>query len=150
VKGAGPTPQRAPKRNYLVELAKTPEGRAQLAEWSRRPRRNAGRPAGVPDGFTKETIEPVREQARERAEEIVKEMAEQHEELKDDELAQKALKTAVEIMETPGAAATRLAASRTVLEWTKKKPATDANVNLKAEDFLEALAHKDSDETGAA
>ncbi|MBR1173892.1 hypothetical protein JQ617_08000 [Bradyrhizobium sp. KB893862 SZCCT0404] len=33
---------------------------------------------------------------------------------------------------------------RTVLEWTKKKPATDSNVNLKSEEWLEA-ALKDND-----
>lgn len=35
-------------------------------------------------------------------------------------------------------AANRVSYIRTVLEWTKKKPATDSNVNLKSEEWLEA------------
>jgi len=35
-------------------------------------------------------------------------------------------------------AASKVSYIRTVLEWTKKKPATDSNVSLKSEEWLEA------------
>jgi hypothetical protein len=41
-------------------------------------------------------------------------------------------------------AASKVSYIRTVLEWTKKKPATDSNVNLSSEEWLDA-ALKDND-----
>ena len=60
-------PQRAPKKNYFADLAKTEEGRALRKEegtalrkeerqMSHKPQRNAGRPSEVPHGHTKKTI----------------------------------------------------------------------------------------------
>ena len=69
--GAGPVPQRAPKRNYFANLMATEEGRALRRYWSTKPRKNAGRPKGVPDGYTKAEIEPIRKQAKKEAEQVV-------------------------------------------------------------------------------
>ena len=73
--GNGPCPQKAPKKNYFATLMETEEGRRLRQEWSRKKRKNPGRPRGVPDGFRKHEIEPIREKARKEATEIVNIMA---------------------------------------------------------------------------
>ena len=141
-KGNGPAPWQAPKNNYFATLMETPEGRALRSKWSRAPRKNAGRPRGVPDGYRKHEIEPVRAQAQKEATEIVKIMSEKFG--VEDEHAQEALKTAVEIMRVPGETRERLAAARLVLDFTKQKPASKSEVAVsKAEDFLASLLTDD-------
>lgn len=132
-------PQRAPKKNYFAELAKTEEGRALRKEWSNRPRKNAGRPAGVPHGYTKETIAPLREKAKEEAKRVVQYMEDNGEKF-EDKYAKEAMESAVEIMRTEGGTRDRLAAARLVLDFTKQKPVTKSDVTVgKAEDFLAGL-----------
>lgn len=132
-------PQRAPKKNYFAELAKTEEGRALRKEWSNKPRKNAGRPAGVPHGHTKETIAPLRDKAKEEAKRVVQYMEDNGEKF-EDKYAKEAMESAVEIMRTEGGTRDRLAAARLVLDFTKQKPVTKSDVTVgKAEDFLEGL-----------
>lgn len=135
-------PQKAPKRVYLKELMKTPEGRALKQSWVTKPRKNPGRPKGVPDGYTKETIAPLREQAKKDAEKVVKIMSDKYN--IEDEYQKEALSTAVEVMRLVGETRERLAAARLVLDFTKSKPASKSNVSIsKAEDFLASLLQED-------
>jgi len=132
-------PQRAPKRNYFADLAKTEEGRELRKEWSNRPRKNPGRPAGVPNGHTAESIEPIRLKAKEEAKRVVKYMEDNGEKF-EDHYAKEAMESAVEIMRTEGGTRDRLAAARLVLDFTKQKPVTKSDVTVgKAEDFLAGL-----------
>jgi hypothetical protein len=135
--------------NYFARLAETEEGRAQLRAWAKA--RKPGRKPGVPDGYTAKTIAPLRAAAERDAERLIKIMEEQDILLPTDELldndaamAKEALKETIIILRTPGDARNKLAAARTVLEYTRQKPAQNSNVTVsKAEDFLAALAEKE-------
>jgi hypothetical protein len=145
-------PQRGPqggrvkkKRNapsHFAELAKTPEGRAQLAEWrSRRKVENCGRPHGATAGVTRKTRNKIIAKAQAEAKAIV-ELMDKKGMIPKDEYAKEAIETVVELVRrTDIHPKDKLASARTLLEWTLAKPATEANVNLKkAEDFLDDLA----------
>jgi len=135
-------PQKAPKRNYMAELAKTEEGRALRKMWSLKPRKNPGRPKGVPDGYRKDTIAPLREQAKKDAKKVVEIMSDKYN--IEDEYQKEALATAVEVMRLVGETRERLAAARLVLDFTKSKPASKSDVSIsKAEDFLASLLQED-------
>ena len=125
----------------------TEEGRRLRSEWSRKPKKNGGRPKGTPDGYTLEAITPIRAKAKQDAERIVKIMAEEHQ--IDDEFAVEALRTAVEIMREPGQNRDRLTAARMVLDFTKTKPAAKSEVTIgKAEAFLESLLVDEDEQDG--
>ena len=125
----------------------TEEGRRLRREWSRKPKKNGGRPKGTPDGYTLEAITPIRAKAKQDAERIVKIMAEEHQ--IDDEFAVEALRTAVEIMREPGQNRDRLTAARMVLDFTKTKPAAKSEVTIgKAEAFLESLLVDEDEQDG--
>jgi hypothetical protein len=73
-------------------------------------------------------------------------MAEEMEvDLTDDDAARAALEFAVEVIEADAdSTKVKLDAAKLILDFTKKKPAADSNVNLNtAEEFLAALAQKD-------
>lgn len=58
----------------------------------------------------------------------------------DNNVAEEALNTLVEILRLPGAEKDRISAAKSLLEFTQKKPAAFNNVTLnKAETFLEAI-----------
>lgn len=144
--GQGKHPQKAPKNNYFATLMQTEEGRALRREWSKKPRKNAGRPRGVPDGFRKEQIEPIRAKVKAEAKEVVEIMAKEFD--IEDEYAKAALETAVEVMRMVGDNRERVAAARLVLDFTKQKPASKSELAVsKAEDFLASLIE---DEDGQA
>jgi len=136
-----PNNARAGNSNYFVRLKQTPEGRKQLAEWAKQPKK-VGRPLGVPDGFTKETIAPIRAKAQSDAKKAVKIMSEKFN--IEDDYQKEALTTAVELMRMEGQARERLAAARLVLDFTKSKPASKSDVSIsKAEDFLASLLEEE-------
>jgi len=111
-------------------------------QWSTQPRKNAGRPRGVPDGYSREQIEPIRAEAKEQAKRIVKIMSKEYG--IEDQYAQAALETAVEVMRMPGDNRERVAAARLVLDFTKQKPAAKNELSIsKAEDFLASLVEDD-------
>jgi hypothetical protein len=144
--GKGSCPQRKPKNNYFSTLMSTPEGRELRRQWSTKKRKNPGRPKGVPDGYRKAEIEPIRDAAKERAAKAVKIMSEKYD--IEDQYAQDALRTAVEVMQVPGETRERLAAARLVLDFTKSRPASKQEVTIgKAEEFLASLL--DEDENGS-
>ena len=60
----------------------------------------------------------------------------------EDEMAQAALKKAFTMMHEQNSTRDKLACARTILEFTKTKPATKTDVTVKtAEDFLDELAN---------
>ena len=142
--GPGPSPQKAPRRNYVATLMETEEGRELRRQWSTKKRKNPGRPKGVPDGYRKSEIEPIRANAKRKAEEVTKIMSEKYD-IKDD-YAKDALQTAVEIMQVPGETRERLAAARLVLDFTASRPAAKSEVTIgKAEEFLASLLTEEDD-----
>ena len=124
----------------------TEEGRALRRQWSKKPRKNAGRPRGVPDGYSKKQIEPIRAKVKTEAKKVVEIMAKEYD--IEDQYAQDALRTAVEVMQVPGETRERLAAARLILDFCKSKPASKQEVTIgKAEEFLASLL--DEDENGS-
>ena len=137
--------KKAPKTNYFANLMSTPEGRALRSQWSKRPRKNAGRPRGTPDGYRLEDIKPIREKAKIEAKKVVNVMSKKFD--IEDEYSKEALGAAVEIMRVPGETRERLAAARLVLDFCRSKPAASSNVTIgKAEDFLATLLTSTSEE----
>lgn len=62
----------------------------------------------------------------------------------DDHMAKAALQATFEMVTAPLPPRERLAAARTILEYTKQKPVSTTNLNIKtAEDFLDELAADD-------
>ena len=140
--GQGAAPHKAPKQNYFSTLMSTPEGRELRRQWSTKPRKNPGRPKGVPDGYRKSQIEPIRAEAKKEAKQLVEIMKEKFD--INDEYAEEALTTAVEVMRVPGETRERLAAARLVLDFTKSRPAAKQEVTIgKAEEFLSSLLVED-------
>ena len=65
----------------------------------------------------------------------------------EDDYAQEALRTAVEVMQVPGETRERLAAARLVLDFTKSRPASKSEVTIgKAEEFLASLLTDEDEE----
>lgn len=134
-------------RNPFVRLSKTPEGRALMAEWRQRAYTNVngkggpGRRPGSIDGYTQTELKKQRKKAKEEAVLIMEQLAKKFE-LPKEEFAREALQTSVEIMRTEALSAKdKLAAARTVLEYTMAKPASQNEVTVKrAEDFLSDIA----------
>ena len=118
--GKGAAPQKAPKKNYFSTLMETPEGRELRRQWSTKPRKNGGRPKGVPDGYRKADIDPIRAEAKRKADKAVKIMAKEHN--IEDDYAQEALRTAVEVMQVPGETRERLGSGPSGSRFHKVSP----------------------------
>jgi hypothetical protein len=120
-----------------------------MAEWRQRAYTNAngkggpGRRPGSKDGYTQTELKKQRAKAKAEAIEIVKNMEKKFD-IPKDEFGREALTTAVEIMRIDAInAKDKLAAARTVLEWTMAKPAAQNEVTVKrAEDFLADIANE--------
>lgn len=138
---------RTDDKNPFVRLSKTPEGRALMKEWRDRRFLNPngkglpGRRPGSKDGYTAKELDKQRAKAKAEAKLIVEYMETKFN-IPKDEYAKEALTTAVEIMRIDAInAKDKLAAARTVLEWTMAKPAAQSEVTVKkAEDFLADIA----------
>lgn len=100
-----------------------------------------GRRPGSKDGYTAYELQKQRAKAKAEAKVIVEYMEKKFD-LPKDEFAKEALTTAVEIMRVDAInAKDKLAAARTVLEWTMAKPVAQSEVTVKrAEDFLSEIA----------
>jgi hypothetical protein len=157
-------------KNAFKVLWDNPATRPAMLAKVRAAAKKGGRPEGVADGCTKEQIIALRAVATEKAERIITAMAKDDDELKPeamtpDELemlglmkasgeaeglvdddkatARAVLKEAITIALMPGNRQTKLTAIRTVLEYTKAKPASTTNTNVNAaEEFLAALLVK--------
>lgn len=119
-----------------------------MAEWRSRMFLNPngrglpGRRPGSKDGYTATELNKQRAKAKAEAKVIVEYMEKKFD-LPKDEFAKEALTTAVEIMRVDAInAKDKLAAARTVLEWTMAKPVAQSEVTVKrAEDFLTEIAN---------
>ena len=102
-----------------------------------------GRPLGSTEGILKSKREKIKHKAKAEAVVIVNFMEQtKGYEIPKQEFAKEAIVCAVEIMRRDDIhPKDKLAAAKTVLDWTLAKPATEANVNVKtAESFLEDIA----------
>ena len=100
---------------------------------------------GQPDGVGIKAYRVMKAKAIETAEKAIRIMADKKVWVAENDVAEKAMKTAIEIMEsTVGPTQHRLAAAKTILEFTQTKPVVKSENTIKsAEAFLEALMEED-------
>jgi hypothetical protein len=142
------SPEMAEKMSLLMkspeQLAKRMEGLRKWVEVNGRPCRMVGQPDGV--GIV--AFRKIKAKAEVKAERAIKIMAEKDIWQADNDVASKAMKTAVEIMELGGETRTRLAAAKTILDFVQSKPVQKNETTLKnAEAFLEALVQEEGNES---
>jgi hypothetical protein len=110
-----------------------------------------GRPMHVADGYSKETIEYLLAIAKVDADRILRVMEDEKliepvtEALLDSEklMSREALSMAIILMRMPGNVKDKLAAARTILEYTRAKPAQATDMTIRsAESFLDELSRK--------
>jgi hypothetical protein len=122
----------------------TEEGRALWKLWTdKRFASNIGRPAGSTQGYTKFERDKLKKKAKAEAKIIVEHLImTKGLEIPKQEFAKEAIETSVEIMRREDInVKDKLAAAKTVLEWTMAKPASETTVNVKtAESFLDEIA----------
>lgn len=136
---------RCPENNLFARMQQTEEGRTLWKLWTDKrfiKGQTAGRPKGAYDGYTR--IERNKHKAKAKAEskEIVRLMEKKGFEVPKAEFARESIETAVEIMRMHEISPKdKLAAARTVLEWTMAKPVAQSEVSIKkAEDFLDLVS----------
>ena len=106
----------------------------------RRRKLKRGRRAGHKFGWSLKQFERLERKANGEAKRIVAHMKEKQIFVADNDIAEEAIKETIAILRNPASAKDKLAAAKTLLEYTQKKPATNAELTLnKAEDFLEAV-----------
>jgi hypothetical protein len=127
----------------------TPEERKAWREKSRKSLEQRT-PFGKPSDWTKAEYAIFLDQAQKEAKRIYKIMADEGR-IPENEMAAKSLEVAFEMVTTNMHPRDRLQAVRTVLEYTKQKPASKSDITLKtAEDFLDELAEHDDNQRGEA
>jgi hypothetical protein len=106
---------------------------------------------GVPDGYRRRHMERLRPEARAAAERFIKRMEDEGQLPQvtvpgsDEEMAKEVLKEAYMLAVLPGDQRERLAAMRTVLEYTKSKPASTQKIDLTSDQWLEAAVKEMKD-----
>lgn len=130
------------EKSHFAILNQTPEGRAQLAEWRSRRTTTPKRPFGAIAGWTKHMREKALAHAMVEAKQLVNLMEQKGYNIPKDEYAREGIEAVVAMVRlTDISPKDRLAAARTLLDFTMAKPATTINQNVKkAEDFLADLA----------
>lgn len=133
-----------PAKNLFVRMQQTEEGRRLWKLWTDKrfaPGVRLGRPPGSVTGYSASEYRKQKAKAKAEAKEIVALMEKKGYEVPKQEFAREAIETAVEIMRTDAMnAKDKLAAARTVLEWTMAKPVQQSEVSVKrAEDFLASV-----------
>ena len=119
-------------------LAKRMEG---LRKWREANPGKRGRPHGLQDGVGLKAYLKRLEVAKVKAERAIKVMADENLWKADNDVASKAMQTAIEIMlSQEGTTQNRLAAAKTILDFTQTKPVVKNETTLKtAEEFLSSL-----------
>ena len=103
---------------------------------------NPGRPHGLPDGFSKKQYAPIKEAGLLKAKKVMAHMAANDKFIADNDVAHKAIGTAVEILCLQGAHQLRLQAAKVLLDFTQRKPVTVSETTLKtAEAFLDDIVN---------
>jgi hypothetical protein len=133
--------------SHFAKLSQTPEGRAQLAEWRARRKTVPKRPFGAKAGYTKQMRLKVWAFAHAQGLKLLKTMEAKGYVLPKDQYAREAIETVAAVMNLEDISPKdRLAAARTLLDFTMAKPANETNLNVKkAEDFLLDLANEVKD-----
>lgn len=112
---------------------------------------NAGRTLGLPDGFSKKQYAPIKAAGLLKAKKVMEHMAQNDKFIADNEVAHKAIATAVEILCLEGAHQLRLQAAKVLLDFTQRKPVTVSETTLKtAEAFLDDIVANDTSTTSNA
>lgn len=117
-----------------------------LRKW-REAGNRVGRAPGQQDGVRKKDYLARLEVAKVKAERAIVIMAENKIWEADNDVARKAMQTAIEIMESQtGETKNRLAAAKTILDFTQTKPVVKNETTLKtAEEFLSSLLDSAND-----
>ena len=153
-------PKRAPRKlkdEKAAEYARkgaamlTPERRSELAKKAslaaKAKGKPGGRPLGVPAAYKSQwAYRAEQDAAKQDVKRIISIMAEEGI-LPEDPLAREALETALQLMREAGPKDFKHKVLRTILEYRLAKPAQKQDVTVRtAEDFLDELAAKESDE----
>lgn len=118
-----------------------------LAKWRAANPHLVGRRKGHPDGIRLKDWLIIKEKASKKAERAVEIMAEKDIWVPDNDVAAKAMKAAIEVLEVPGEHRNRLAAAKTILDFTQTKPVVKSETTLKtAEEFLASIIEEDDKE----
>lgn len=139
--------------DYVREKMGTPEMTAKrlegLRKWRSIPGNKVGRALGQQDGVRKRVYLKRLEQAKIASEKAIRLMSDKKIWVPDNDLAERAMKTAIEVMESQvGTTDARLKAAKTILEFVQTKPVVKSETTLKsAEAFLEALAEEEGNES---
>lgn len=114
---------------------------AALKEWQAANPGRIGRPHGLQDGVRYKDYLKRLEVAKVQSERAIKVMADDNIWKADNDVASKAMQTAIEIMlSQEGTTQNRLAAAKTILDFTQTKPVVKNETTLKtAEEFLSSL-----------
>lgn len=118
-----------------------------LAKWRAANPHLVGRRKGHPDGIRLKDWLIIKEKASKKAERAVTIMAEKDIWVPDNDVAAKAMKAAIEVLEVPGEHRNRLAAAKTILDFTQTKPVVKSETTLKtAEEFLASIIEEEDKE----
>jgi hypothetical protein len=135
------------EQNLFVRMQETEEGRLLWKIWTDRrflkPNgKGPGRPRGAMDGMYRKEREQKKAVAKEEAKRMVRIMEKKGFQLPENEFAREALEAAVETMRMEAInPKDKLTAARLVLEFTKAKPAAQAELTVRrAEDYLAEIA----------
>ena len=108
--------------------------------------RKSGRIRGQPDGMPLKEFRELEASAKIKTKKVMEILSKHKEFEPDNKVANAAIEVAVEILNLPGNTSTRLAAAKTLLEYTQRKPVVANETTLKnAEAFLDDLI-KDEDD----
>lgn len=109
---------------------------------------SAGRITGQPDGVRKREWLKIVAKAEAKAEKVIKIMADKNIWEADNDVANKAMKSAITIMESATEVRLKLAAAKTILDFTQSKPVIKNDTTVRtAEEFLASvMAEEDKSE----
>ena len=141
----------------MKALWASPEGKAKMAlrdaklqETMRLDPQKHSR-AAIPNGMTKASVAPLIAKAHEQADRFIQKMIDEGHlpavtvPDSDDAKAQAALTEACVIALSPGEKQAKMAAIRTVLEWTRAKPASKSSIDINtSEKWLADIAADDA------
>lgn len=144
--------KRSKTPQWVRDMLATPEMTARrlegLRKWREANPGQTGRAKGQPDGVRKRHWVKMQVQIAAKAERAVEIMAEKKLWVADNDVAEKAMKAAIEILETPGENRNKLQAAKVILDFVQTKPVVKNETTLKtAEEFLSALNDEEPDDS---
>lgn len=132
-------------RERIIALWADPIWAAKQRERLKKGNPGAGRPPGLPDGMRHHEFLKLKALADIKTQKVMAYMSRDTDFDPDNKIADAAIKVCVEILNLPGANTIRMAAAKTLLEYTQKKPQTASAITLKtAETFLDEIVANDT------